>query len=525
MIPTPERDAWRITRVYLVIGSLWILFSDQITEFLVADTSAFRVISITKGWVYVAVTAIVLYSLIKASLHKTAEAQKEAIKGYGELAIAHEKLAEANAKLRHLALHDSLTGLPNRIALHEELGALLSDPKAHGALLFLDVDNFKYVNDSLGHAVGDELLSNLAERLKTYLPKDWVLFRLGGDEYVLLAKDSHEAEVMAFVDALPQAMSYPFELSNTVVHISISMGITFYPAHGSDPETLLKHADTAMYRAKEQMSNSFVVFDEGMNQAIHDRLLLDQALRGALENEELSIVYQPQYDVKTATICGFEALLRWTNPKLGSVPPHRFIPLAEQSGLILSIGDWVLKNACLFLRELHEQGFSPLSMAVNVSALQLRQPDFTHRLFQILEETQLDPRFLEIEITESTFMGFDDGIKQKLKELRRRGIGIALDDFGTGYSSLSYLRQLPITTLKIDKDFIDDLDHRHTISLVAGIIDVGKVLGMHVVAEGVESHKQLELLSAHGCHRFQGYLYSRPLPPQEALDILRTNHA
>lgn len=525
-----RRVSWRITRIYLIIGSVWILFSDQVTEFFVTDTSAFRVVSIAKGWAYVAVTAFVLYSLIKASLEKTAQAQSEVIRGYEELAEANEKLATANAdllshqeQLRHLALHDDLTGLPNRMALYEELEVLLSNPHVQGALLFLDVDNFKYINDSMGHAIGDELLSGIAKRLIERLTGNWQLFRLGGDEYVLLVKDCDKEEILDFALSLHEAMSDPFELTTAVVQVSACTGIAFYPEHGSDSETLVKHADIAMYRAKGKGSNSFVVFDESMKSAVGERLLIDQALRGALKHQELSVLYQPQYEIETQRICGFEALLRWNSPELGSIPPDRFIPLAEQSGLIIPIGTWVLQQACQFIKGLHERGFADLRVSVNVSVVQMRQPDFVDRVLQILKDTKLDPTYLEIEITESMLMESDDRIESKIRDLKSRGIGIALDDFGTGYSSLDYLRKLPITTLKIDKDFIDDLDHPQTGILVAGVIGVGKVMGMYVLAEGVETSEQLKFLASEGCHRFQGYLYSKPIPAHEALSKLEAS--
>lgn len=524
----PHTTAWRITRLYLIIGSLWILLSDRIVELFAADTATFRTLSHIKGWLYVCATALLFYKLIKSSFYEIETARHRALQSYKELAAAHEALAEAKTaleahqdQLRYMAHHDHLTGLPNRRALFQTLAEILAQGNSCGGLFFTDLDNFKYINDSIGHAIGDELLARIGERLREALSPRWQVFRLSGDEFVLLLPDVKAHEVEEYARTLHDVIGDPFVLSETTVHVTFSTGIALYPIHGTTPETLLKRADTALNRAKEVRVNSFAVFDESMEQAIKERLELDQALRRALKNEEFALFYQPQYELTSGKICGFEALLRWVRPDGIVVPPHKFIPVAEQSGEIIAIGEWVLTKACGFLQELRGMGYNRLTVSVNVSVLELVRPDYVDKVTRIVQAHNLAPQDVELEITESALMESSGLAEGQVALLRARGFGIALDDFGTGYSSLNYLRKLPISTLKIDRGFIADIKTDEELSLVGEMIKIGKMMGMCVVAEGVEDISQVEFLAKHQCDKVQGFLYCKPVPEGEAVAKLR----
>lgn len=528
MTKRPTDAAWRITRIYLVIGCLWILLSDRIVGYFVKDVAVYSTVSHIKGWLYVGATAALFYRLIRSSLFELDTAQQRALRGYHELAATHQALAQANQaleehqeQLRHMALHDHLTGLPNRRALFTALSATLAGPEGSGAVFFTDLDNFKYINDSVGHIVGDELLTAISVRLREALTPRWQVFRLGGDEFVLLLTDVQAEEIDQYARQLHDVFTEPFVLSEATVHVTISTGIALYPAHGTTPETLLKRADTALNRAKEVRANSYAVFDEAMETAIKERLELDQALRRALKGNELFLHYQPQYMLATGQICGFEALLRWNCPERGIVPPAKFIPIAEQTGQIVPLGEWVLTNACGFLADLHAMGHRGQIMAVNVSVLELVRPDYVDKVTQIVAAHNLPPHCLELEITESALMESNGLAEGQLDLLRARGFRIALDDFGTGYSSLNYLRKLPITTLKIDRDFTAAIDSKAELSLVGEMIRIGKMMGLSVVAEGVENERQAAFLAEHQCDKAQGFLFSAPVAPEEAVAKLR----
>jgi diguanylate cyclase (GGDEF)-like protein len=524
----PHAAAWRITRIYLIMGCLWILLSDRIVELLAADTAAFRTLSHIKGWLYVGATAALLYTLIKSYLCELETAQHRALQGYHELAAAHQALEDANMKLeehqeqlRRMAHHDHLTGLPNRRALFQTLSDVLSQEGSCGAVFFTDLDNFKYINDSIGHVAGDELLTRISMRLQEALSPAWHIFRLGGDEFILVLPEAKPLDVEEHARKLHALMGEPFSLKEATVHVTCSTGIALYPAHGNTPENLIKRADIALNRAKDEPASSFAVFDESMEEAMKERLELDQALRMALKKREFTLLYQPQYELATGRISGFEALLRWTRDDGSTVSPAKFIPIAEQSGVIVNIGKWVLSNACRFLRKLHELGYTHLTMSVNVSVLELIHPGYVDKATEIVRSQGLSPQDIELEITESALMESNGLAEAQLFLLKDRGFGIALDDFGTGYSSLNYLRKLPITTLKIDKDFIAAINSSEELSLVGEMIKIGKMMGISVIAEGVEDHSQVEFLTQHHCDKIQGFLFSKPVPEAEAIAKLQ----
>lgn len=426
-------------------------------------------------------------------------------------------------RMRHLAYYDALSDLPNRLYLLEEMDALVSGDDAKAALFFVDTDNFKFINDTLGHKFGDRLLMQASSRLTSLIGNAGMLFRLGGDEFVILMKDVEEGQATALADKLLQGFREPFRIDDSELFVSVSIGISFYPRDGRTPEEILKNADVAMYAAKEAGKGKYVVFDPGFLQAFNDRVHLEKNLRQAMDRGGFTLHYQPQIGVRDGHICGFEALIRWNSPELGFVSPLSFIKIAEDSRLIVPIGEWVLKESCSFAKRLQDDGFGTHKIAVNISVVQLLEEDFVSKVLRILQQTGLSPEFLELEITESMIMETVDSLAPKLNELKALGIQIALDDFGTGYSSLGSLKQMPITTLKVDRTFIEHLpeqdDNR---SLAKAIVLIGRKMGLQVVAEGVETEQQLQHVRRAKCDIIQGYYISKPLPEAGIRELLRS---
>lgn len=432
-------------------------------------------------------------------------------------------LKEYQQKLQFLAYHDQLTGLKNRPALKQRVDELNGfEESVRYALLFVDVDNFKYINDTMGHSFGDKLLVKISERLIETLNDSSVVYRIGGDEFVILIERYHKREDMEMVAVnMLKAFKSQFEVGGMNLYTTVSIGVSIYPEHGHDIDTLLKNADIAVYKAKETGRNRIVFYNEPMNEAIAERMKFEKYLRKALENNEFELFFQPQMDTGSGRISGFEALIRWRNSELGFVSPQKFIGIAEDTHLIIPIGEWVLKAALGFLNRLNKLGYTDLNISVNISMLQLLQDDFVDMVIDKIEEAQLLPHQIELEITESILMESYEVIANKLKQLRTLGVKIALDDFGKGYSSLNYLRQLPITTLKIDKSFIDTISMKNkNRSLTDLIVKMGRSMDLCVIAEGVETREQLDYLIRHKCHKIQGYLFSRPIPENEVLRII-----
>jgi diguanylate cyclase (GGDEF)-like protein len=440
---------------------------------------------------------------------------------YDEIISINEKIRSSEDQLSYLAYHDSLTGLPNKLSLYEESRIIFSIKNQKAALLFIDIDNFKYVNDTMGHAFGDSLIIKLGERLSELLQNNCSLYRLSGDEFVIIWKDmKQEDQVEEYASYILSDFITNFELLNSDLHVSISIGIAMYPIHATDLEELLKYADIAMYQAKETGKKRYMVYNLAMKEAFTERVSIEKYLQKGLEHNEFEVYYQPQLDIKNNRITGFEALLRWNSPELGQVSPLRFIDVAEDTHFIIPLGTWVLREACGFLVRLEEKGYGKLDISVNISILQLLQEDFIDIITDTLQEYQIEPERLELEITESILMESFDRIIKKLQILRDSNIRIALDDFGKGYSSLNYLKQLPITTLKVDKSFIDYITDTKEDDFVSHIISIGKYLGMCVVAEGVEVQNQLDYLIKYNCDKIQGYLFCRPVPETKIIDLL-----
>ncbi|MGZ5058832.1 MAG: EAL domain-containing protein, partial [Methylobacter sp.] len=430
--------------------------------------------------------------------------------------ITSRKAAEE--EIKQLAFYDPLTQLPNRRLLQERLKHSIEVERRDGkrlALLMLDLDRFKAVNDSLGHSAGDELLQQVAVRISARLRDMDMVARLGGDEFVVLLEDIAHAEDAARVAAeIILVLSKPFPLlQNNDVQIGASIGISLYPEHGSSYETLMDHADAALYQAKDQGRGCYAYFSEDQTIAARERIALETRLRRAIEQEELRVFYQPQVDIESGRIVGAEALVRWQNPTEGLIPPLRFIPIAEETGLILEIGAWVLRETCRQGKQWLDQGLPPLTLAVNVSPQQFRRGDISTLVATTLNETGFPAECLELEMTESGLMENHNDVMALLNKLRSQGIRLAIDDFGTGFSSLAYLKHFPLDVLKIDKSFIDDIPHlQDDMEIAATIIAMGHILGFKVLAEGVETPEQLAFLKKKKCNLYQGYILSPPVP-------------
>jgi diguanylate cyclase (GGDEF)-like protein/PAS domain S-box-containing protein len=430
-------------------------------------------------------------------------------------------------EMTHSAQHDFLTGLPNRMLLNDRVNQAITLAPRHMkkvAVLFLDLDGFKHINDSLGHPIGDKLLQSIAKRLVECVRGSDTVSRQGGDEFVVLLSEVAHAEDAA-ISALRmlEAVAQAHSIDGHDLHVTTSIGVSVYPDDGQDAETLIKNADTAMYQAKENGRQSYQFFKPAMNVRAVERQSIEENLRRALERQEFSLHYQPKVNLRTGEITGAEALLRWTHPVRGPVSPGQFIPVAEDCGLILPIGQWVLREACKQARAWAEAGLPATTMAVNISSMEFRDDNFLDSIFAILKETGLDPRALELELTESVLMKRAESAATVLKTLRASGVRVAVDDFGTGYSSLSYLRKFPIDALKIDQSFVRQITMApDDTTIVTAVISMGRSLKLRVVAEGVESQQELEFLRAHQCDEAQGYYFSRPVLPQHFAQLLKT---
>jgi diguanylate cyclase (GGDEF)-like protein/PAS domain S-box-containing protein len=437
---------------------------------------------------------------------------------------------KAEAQMIHSSEHDSLTGLSNRIVLNDKANQAICLARRYGrkvAVLFLDLDGFKHINDSLGHPAGDKLLQSIAKRLVDCVRGSDTVSRQGGDEFVVLLSEVGQAENLTIaVRRMLKAVAEAHSIDHHDLHITCSIGVSVYPDDGLDAETLIKNADTAMYQAKENGPQSYRFFQPAMNVRAVARQSIEENLRRALERQEFALHYQPKIDLVTGKITGAEALLRWSPWRRGPVSPAEFIPVAEDCGLILPIGQWVLREACRQARAWANAGLPPATMAVNISGIQFRNENFVEDIFVILRDTGLDPRSLELELTESVLMKHAESAESVLRTLRARGVQLAVDDFGTGYSSLSYLRKFPIDALKIDQSFVRQITTvpNETI-IVKAIISMGRSLKLRVVAEGVETQEQLAFLQAHQCDEAQGYYFSRPVLPEQFAKLLETGIA
>ncbi|OUL18376.1 EAL domain-containing protein [Nostoc sp. 106C] len=433
---------------------------------------------------------------------------------------------QVEERIRYQALHDLLTGLPNRLLFNELLDKALPNAarsRESLAVMFLDLDRFKVINDTLGHTLGDILLKSVAQRLKDCLRSGDTVARWGGDEFtILLPQVNYLEEVKQVAQRILQALENPFEIEGHELYVSASLGIALLNDHSPDPETLIQHADAALYYAKDAGRNNYQLYTTSLSTKTPELLTLEKSLRYALERNEFMLYYQPRVNIATGDITGMEALLRWQHPEMGLVAPNVFIPLAEESGLIVPIGEWVIRTACRQNKAWQQAGLPSLTVAVNLSLKQFRQPNLVEILASILQETGLDPKFLELEITESTAIEDLEFTRNVLENLKQMGIYLSIDDFGTGHSSLSRLQLLPLHHLKIDKSFIQELTTDHKVAhIVKAIVVLGQSLGLRLTAEGVEKPEELEFLKSINCEDVQGYLFYRPLCAQKITEILQ----
>jgi diguanylate cyclase len=461
----------------------------------------------------------------------------------GQLARSVEEMASnlkaADERVRFLAYHDNLTGLPNRTMFREFLTRTLAQAKRTEqkvGVLFVDIDGFKHINDTVGHDAGDQLLKEIARRLSASMREedllvppragaapDQFLARLGGDEFIALlggVRDMHGPALVArrFIDVIGKKVI----LNGNDCHVGASIGIAIYPDDGIDASDLIKNADIAMYHAKKLGKNAYQYFQESMNATLLQRATLENKLRKAIIDDRLGLHYQPQINPHNREIVGLEALVRWTDPEMGSVSPATFIPMAEDTGLILPLGEWVIEEACRQAREWGKQGLRDVPISVNVSGVQFERQDVAAIVKNAISKYQLSAHRIEIEITESAIMRHPDRAISALRRLVENGVRVALDDFGTGYSSLSYLRKFPISTLKIDRSFIIEIhNNREDAEIVAAIAAMAHTLGLRVIVEGIETQAQLDVIIAKGCDIVQGYIFSRPLPARDIPSLLR----
>jgi diguanylate cyclase (GGDEF)-like protein len=449
------------------------------------------------------------------------------------LAKTNDELSSALGTIQTMANHDTLTGLPNRALFNETLGHAISLAERHRrglALFFLDLDRFKYINETIGHGQGDRVLQEAARRITASVRTSDVVSRLGGDEFVLLIEDYRDArDLVELADKILTAFDPVFNIDNHELALSASIGICTYPADGRTVQVLLSNADVAMYRAKEQGRNRHCFYAADLNQISQERLAMEAGLRHALEREELEVYYQPKIDFRSGRVTGVEALLRWHHPHLGLIGPDRFVPLAEEIGVIVPIGLWTLRRVCERVRAWQEQGVPPITVAVNLSATQFHQPQLPLELAAILRETGVQPQWIEVEITESMVMRDPDRALAAMEAMKRMGVRLAIDDFGTGHSSLGYLKRFPIDRLKVDRTFVRDLPHNaDDVAITRAVIAMAHSLRMSVLAEGVEDQKQFDLLRSEGCDEYQGYFCRPPLPEADLLRFLteeRSRHA
>jgi len=468
---------------------------------------------VNSNWLAVVVTVVTLAILGITLLVSMLDARLQA-----RTSILAHSLAEANRELAQLALHDNLTRLPNRILLEDRLEQALNKAnreKTQFALMFMDLDGFKAVNDAFGHHVGDNLLIGVTERMTEQMKGHYTLARMGGDEFVLLLEIDEPNDAAAVADTMVKAVDRPFDISRYELVVSLSIGIAVYPGDGKDDRELMFNADAAMYHTKNNGRNGYTFFQPSMNTLAQSQLQLNNDLWQALDNEELRLFYQPKYCAPSGPILGFEALLRWQHPSRGLLAPDAFLPMAEKTGMIINIGNWVINEACRQLRAWHLQGHPHWSVAVNLSAVQFEQSNLVETVTEALTQHQIPAELLTLEVTETTAMRDPEESVRILTELTNMGVKASIDDFGTGYSSLLYLKRLPASELKIDRAFVNELQaHSEDATIVSAIVALAQSLHLKVVAEGVETQDQQAFLTGLGCDTLQGYLLGKPVPPE-----------
>ncbi len=463
---------------------------------------------------------------ISSEIKKFETMYRNALSSYKKLNKKYDDLHKSKESIRKLAYTDHLTELPNRIAFIEMVDNIMLTLRSGEVISIMDIDldNFKNINDTLGHSYGDELLIDVTHRLRQVLDENDYLARIGGDEFIILTQNLKDTALYEEkIKKVRNVFTFPFELSSQEYFVTVSIGVAFAPKDGKTAQTLIKNVNSAMYVSKANGKNTYAYFEHTFNQMLTDKIELQSALRKAIERDEFVLFYQAQMDIMTKKVLGFEALIRWNHPSKGLLYPNDFIYLAEESGLIVPIGKWVLKSACLQLREWTDMGYHDINLAVNMSARQFKDKDFLQMVFDIIDDTGIDPNRLELEITESVALDDLEYTILTIKKLKAIGVRFSLDDFGTGYSSMSYLKYLPISNLKIDKSFLDTvMDDNSDQKIIQAIISLARSLDLHVIAEGVESLDQEKFLQDSNCNMAQGFLYSKPVPKERAVEFLNS---
>lgn len=506
-----KRKALKIVAVHIIVSVTWILLSDAILGRIANDVNTLKFFGMVKGLAYAAASGLLIYVLSSKAFREIRQTGEE-----------QRRLMEYEAKLHNMAYFDQLTGVPNRMSYSMKFEEL-QNKKDEFALLYLDLDNFKYVNDTLGHTFGDRLLQKVSGVWGGLLDDNCSIYRISGDKFAVFVEDYNDIhDIERIAVKLLKGTKNPIEIDGRVFHNTASMGISIYPDHGGTADELLKSADIAVFKAKEAGKNRIVIYNEPMKALFQEWMDIEKYLRQALENSEFELYYQPQYDVGTMEISGFEALIRWRSDEFGFTMPSKFLKVSEDTHLIIPIGEWVLRNACIFIRQLCLEGYGNMTVSVNVSRLQLLQDDFVDFVADTVEMARISPGSLEIDISESVLVESYEVVVEKMGLLKKHGIKIALDDFGKGYSSLNYLRQLPVTSLKIDKSFVQMISGGDEKRILTDfIVKAGKSMNIGIVAIGVETKEQFDYLSGLNCNKVQGYLFSRPLPERDALEKLQ----
>jgi len=514
------KSALWISILYLIFGFLWIYFSDSAVDAIATNHHQLSLLQTYKGSFFILITALILYLLSYQFFHKQFLQYSQHI---NEQAKNQRMILEAKERFDRLAHNDPLTGLPNRLSLIETLQIKTIGTNTHPfALFFLDLDGFKEINASYGHRFGDELLIQITQLLQQIFPPDTFIVRTGGDEFVILLECHEDKKIIQnTMQRLTDILNHPIHIKEIDVYITASIGIAMYPSDADNPEELLQKADVAMYNAKKMGKNTYSFYNLELTKKALQHTTLSTQLKIALQNDELKLHFQPQVDSHSGKIIGVEALLRWPNAK-ASIPPSVFIPIAEESGLIIEVGEFVLKQGFETAVKWSKERLLHGRIAINVSARQLTHIDFLMTLDRVIQETQCDPSLIELEITESSILENPEKIIALLWVLKAKGFNISIDDFGTGYSSLSYLKNLPIDKLKIDISFVRNITHEpKNQSIVKTIIALAKGLNMEVLAEGVESAEELEFLRANGVDSVQGFYFYKPIDFQHLTNLLQ----
>ncbi|WNF35633.1 EAL domain-containing protein [Bacillaceae bacterium IKA-2] len=510
----PGKEAFVISLAYFIFGILWVTLSDKLLLYYVTNVTLYNTLQTYKGWLYVFLTTFLLFILIRTRMFMFNQAINSVVKSSKLLQLTNEKLNVAKEKLHYQAYFDSLTSLPNRIMLEKEINSLIEEGKSRFAVVYIDIDNFKYINDSLGHQTGDLFLKYIATKFKKEILTTDFVARQGGDEFAILFKNfSNTDEITLFMDRLVKSFEHVWKYQQHEFFVSISAGVALYPENGKDVMTIFKNADIAMYYAKKSGKDRYVFFEDEFSNSNLENIRISNELKYALENEQLSLYYQPQVNIITGEIIGVEALLRWIHPIRGFISPMDFIPLAEESGKIYSIDSWVVKTALLQKKKWEQDGKAHLNISINLSSKTLTSDTNFSKIENLLADIDVDYSTTVFEITETAMISDIGCVIKKLDRLKAIGIKIALDDFGTGYSSLSYLKEVPLNIIKLDQTFINNIRKNGKENhIIKAIISLARDLDFEVVAEGIETSDQLTFLITNQCIIGQGFLFSKAIP-------------